>query len=207
MYRDWNMGRESAIRKPQRTDDPNDFLEESFANLAVVLNNMKYGSEFKTIDDLLARFYPMYGEVHVMIDSGTAQLWIREQGLETSIPSTRLSDGTLRFLSLLTVLCHPKPPPLICIEEPELGLHPEVVALIAELLKSASKRTQLIVTTHSRDLVNALSDQPESVVVCGRGEDYGTDFRRLSQDRLNSWLEDYQLGELWAAGEIGGTRW
>jgi predicted ATPase len=75
------------------------------------------------------------------------------------------------------------------------------------LLKSASERTQLIVTTHSEKLIDELSDEPESVVVCERGDDYGTVFKRLSEDGLKLWLENYQLGELWAKGEIGGTRW
>ena len=111
MYREWNMGRESAIRRSQRTDDPSDFLDESFANLALVLNNLELGPEIHTIQDLLGKFYPMYETVNVKIEAGMAQLWIREKGLSYAVPATRLSDGTLRFLSLLAILCHPQPPP------------------------------------------------------------------------------------------------
>jgi predicted ATPase len=95
---------------------------------------------------------------------------------------------------------------LICIEEPELGLHPDVLPTLAELMKEASERCQLIVTTHSDVLVDAMTDQPESVVVCEKGDD-GTVLRRLSADDLKPWLEKYRLGELWTRGEIGGTRW
>lgn len=99
-----------------------------------------------------------------------------------------------------------KPPPLISLEEPEIGLHPDVLPKIADLLVEASTRTQLIVTTHSDILVDALSDQAESVVVCDWSPG-GTTMRRLDRDRLRGWLDEYRLGELWRKGELGGTRW
>lgn len=106
----------------------------------------------------------------------------------------------------MAILCHPEPPPLICLEEPELGLHPEVIASVAKLLREAAQRTQIIVTTHSVELVDALTEEPEAVVVCER-EAEGTTFRRLERSSLSEWLEKYTLGELWQKGEIGGTRW
>ena len=120
--------------------------------------------------------------------------------------SIRLSDGTLKFLCLLAVLLHPEPPPLVCLEEPEIGLHPDALKLVAEALLEASTRSQLIVTTHSADLVDALSDHPEAVVVCERDFDYGTQFKRLKREELDVWLKRYRLGELWRKGEIGGNR-
>ena len=207
LYREWNMGRKSGIRKPQPTDAPNDFLLEDFSNVALVLNRLQSGHFIREIEENLQNFYHLYEQVNVGIQANTAQLWIREKGLENVIPATRLSDGTLRFLALLMILCHPDPPPLICIEEPELGLHPDVIPQIAELLKSASERTQLIVTTHSKALIDEFSDVPGSVVVCERTDEFGTEFNRLSRNELEIWLEDYQLGELWQKGEIGGTRW
>jgi predicted ATPase len=122
------------------------------------------------------------------------------------IPATRLSDGTLRYLSLLAILCHPDPPAVIGIEEPELGLHPDILPTIAELLKKASERTQLFVTTHSDALVSALSDVPESILVC-ESMPQGTTIERLEPERLREWLKDYRLGEIWRMGEIGGNRW
>jgi predicted ATPase len=102
------------------------------------------------------------------------------------------------------MLCHPSPPPLICLEEPELGLHPDILPTIVELLIEASKRSQLIVTTHSDVIISALSDYPESVLVCER-EISGTHLRRLEKDQLDEWLQKYRLGELWRMGEIGGN--
>jgi predicted ATPase len=209
LYREWNLGRNSEIRRPQQTDSPTDFLEENFANLSLVLNNLSLGPAMSNIEQHLRRFYEMYEQIGVTINANTAQLSIREKGLNSAIPATRLSDGTLRFLALLSILCHPQPPPLVCVEEPELGLHPDVITIVAELLKSASERTQLIVTTHSERLIDELSDDPESVVVCERDPHAGTgtEFKRLSEDELSLWLERYQLGELWAKGQIGGVRW
>jgi predicted ATPase len=105
---------------------------------------------------------------------------------------------------LLTILCHPSPPPLVCIEDPEIGLHPDILPRLARLLLAASERTQLVVTTHSDVLVSALSEVPEAVVVCER-DDSGTRLRHLDPESLDEWLENYTLGELWRMGEVGGN--
>jgi len=141
-------------------------------------------------------------EVHV--EGGTVQVFFSEG--DFSVPATRLSDGTLRYLCLLAILCDPEPPPLICIEEPELGLHPDILPKLADLLVQASQRTQLIVTTHSDILVDAMTERPEAVVVC---EKHGgkSEMRRLKKVELRSWLDKYRLGQLWIRGQIGGTRW
>ena len=93
---------------------------------------------------------------------------------------------------------------MLCIEEPELGLHPDAVSLVADLLVDASKRTQLIVTTHSDALVSALTNQPDAVVTCER-PGAGTELRRLDPKNLAAWLDDYKLGDLWRMGELGAN--
>ena len=159
---------------------------------------------YKRLIDALQNLYPNITGYKVRLPAGFAQLHMMEG--DTLIPAARLSDGTLRYLCLLAILCHPEPPPLICIEEPELGLHPDILPTIAELLKEASERTQLIVTTHSEVLIDAMSDQPESVLVCEKLE-HGTEIKRLDPEEFKPWLEDYQLGQLWSMGHIGGNRW
>jgi predicted ATPase len=94
----------------------------------------------------------------------------------------------------------------VCIEEPELGLHPDILPKVADLLVEASGRTQLIVTTHSDIIVDALSERPETVVVCEKA-DRQTVMRRLDPDALAGWLREYRLGALWMSGQLGGTRW
>ncbi|MBT9588373.1 AAA family ATPase [bacterium] len=99
-----------------------------------------------------------------------------------------------------------KDPPLVCIEEPELGLHPDLIPGLADLLLEASEATQLVVTTHSASLVDAFHTQPECVVVCEK-EDGSTCLSRLDPSQLGVWLEQYRLGQLWTRGDLGGTRW
>jgi predicted ATPase len=104
----------------------------------------------------------------------------------------------------MALLLDPTPPSVICIEEPEIGLHPDILPTIAEMLIEASQRTQLIITTHSDALVSALI--PESVLVCEQNE-RGSHLRRLNPEKLKEWLENYTLGDLWRMGEIGGNKW
>jgi predicted ATPase len=131
---------------------------------------------------------------------------LKEEGLSSRTPAERLSDGTLRWLMLLIILLDPTPPPVICLEEPELGLHPDILPTLADLLREASTRTQLILTTHSTALVDSFSDTPEAICVCEK-VDGATRIQRLEKDRLDAWLKEYSLGHLWASGEIGGNRW
>lgn len=205
LFREEYFGRYALARTPQDSALPNDFLLEDGSNLALVLNDFEHRLQPKRrVLERLKEFYDEVEDFTTKVQGGTVQLFLHERGLSQPVPSLRLSDGTLRFLCLLVILCHPTPPPLMCIEEPELGLHPDILPTIAELLKEASKRTQLIVTTHSDALVSALSDTPESILVCERDSE-GTHLRRLEREPLKEWLEKYSLGELWRMGEIGGS--
>ncbi len=206
LYRDWSFGRSSKIRGPQLADVQDEYLEEDSRNLNSILRRLNQNSDTAAkVTDTLKKVYEGIANYRVEFNNDYLYLYIvEEDGREIS--AIRLSDGTLRFLSLLAILCDPTPPRLVCIEEPELGLHPDLMATIADLLIEASSRTQLIVTTHSADLVSALWEFPEAVVVCEREID-GTTMKRLDRERLKKWLELYSLGELWASGEIGGNRW
>ena len=207
IYRDWNLSRNSPLRQPKPADMPNDFLEEDGSNLGLVINDLQNKPAVKAqIIRRLQQFNPLVQDIATRVYGNTVQLFLHEQGLEHPIPATRISDGTLQFLCLLAILCHPKPPPLVCIEEPEAGLHPDIMPVLAELLLEASQRMQLIVSTHSDALVSALSETPEAILVCERDAD-GTHLRRLEREPLQEWLEKYSLGELWKMGEIGGVRW
>ena len=205
IYRDWSLGRYAPPRLPQPADLPNQWLEENARNLGLVLNRLKRNAETKS--KLLEMFKAIYAEAQdfdVMIEGGTVQIFVQEGRF--NVPATRLSDGTLRYLCLLAILYDPKPPPLICIDEPELGLHPDLINHIADALRFAGEKTQLIITTHSTVLVDAFTDDPESILVCEK-EDGCSSVRRLDAQHLKPWLEKYRLGALWISGEIGGTRW
>lgn len=204
LYRDWHIGRDSEQRLAQKTDLPEHPLLEDGSNLGLVLNDLQHQLGSREIIENLQKFYEEAEELSIKIHGGTVQIFIRESGLIQPIPATRLSDGTLRYLFLMALLLDPTPGPVLCIEEPEIGLHPDILPMIAEMLVDASQRTQLIVTTHSDALISALS--PESVLVCERS-DRGSDLRRLDPERLKKWLDNYTLGDLWRMGEIGGNRW
>lgn len=205
LFREWSFGRLTPARLPQKADLPNDFLAEDGANLGLVLNRLRREPESKTrLLKALRELYEGVEDFDVIIEGGTVQVFLQEGNI--AIPATRLSDGTLRYLCLMAILCHPTPPPLVCIEEPELGLHPDILPGLANLLREASERCQLIVTTHSDTLVDALTDTPESVVICEK-EKGQTRMKRLDKAELSHWLEKYRLGELWSSGELGGNRW
>lgn len=206
LFREWSFGARTPARLPQPTDLPSDFLVPDGSNLALVLHDLSQTSaKREELIGYLRRFYEHARFISTRIQGGPLQLYIEEEG-GRQIPASRLSDGTLRYLCLLAILCHPSPPPIVAIEEPELGLHPDTLSTIAELLKKASERTQLFVTTHSDALVSALSDVPEAVLICERMPS-GTFMQRLEPEKLREWLEEYRLGEIWRMGEIGGNRW
>jgi len=205
LYDDFDVRRYSPIRQGQNPAAAGDFLEPDASNLGVVFNNLP-GKIKQEITTKLTDVNVYAEEVLAKTEGGTIRVSLQEQGLYSPTLPVRLSAGTLRYLCLLMILCHPTPPALICIEEPEIGLHPDVIHKIAELLIEASQRTQLIVTTQSEFLVSALSDVPQAVIVCERDQG-GTQLNRLDPESLKGWLERYSLGDLWMKGELGGTRW
>jgi predicted ATPase len=202
-FREWSFGRYTALRQPQPADLPTDTLLPDARNLGLILNQLEHGDAAPELGTMLRRFLPRFQRVSTLVQAGTVQFFLHEEGLNKPIPATRLSDGTMRFLAMSALLLMPVPPPLICIEEPELGLHPDALSLVAEMLVAASERTQLIVTTHSDALVSALTEHIESVLVCEhRG---ATELLHLDADRLKHWLDKYRLGDLWRMGELGGN--
>ena len=203
-FREWSFERYIALRQPQPADLPEDRLLPDSRNLALVLNQIEHQRGGERLNDLMRRFYPRFDRLSTRVSGGAVQFHLHERGFEAPIPATRLSDGTIRFIALTAALLARDPPPLLCIEEPELGLHPDALPLLGELLVEASARTQLVVTTHSDALVSALTDHVESVVACERLGD-GTALRRLDPTRLAAWLDDYRLGDLWRMGELGAN--
>jgi predicted ATPase len=204
LYRNWDFGPGSGVRDLFGSELKTDFLEEDISNLGLMLNRLRAESKTDFLK-YLKMFYEGAEDIFTKIVSGLVDLRLEEEG-GISISASRLSDGTLRWLSLLAILLHPEPPPVVCIEEPELGLHPDVIRPLAKLLMAASERMQLVVTTHSDALIDELSDTAKSVIVCEK-HDGGSVLRRLDEDHLSEWLTRYKLGQLWRTGEIGGNRW
>ncbi len=207
LYRNWEFGTAAGVRVPCDASLPNQHLDEDYSNLGVVLSRLFKFPEVK--DQILASLRTFYEDTKDLltdVEGGKVQMRLREKHLNATVPLIRMSDGTLRWLTLLTILLNPDPPPLVCIEEPELGLHPDMIHELSKLLVDASTRMQLIITTHSDRLVEEFTDTPEAVVVCEK-ENGASMLRRLDKEKLSVWLEDYSLGQLWTKGQLGGTRW
>jgi len=204
LYRNWSIGPAAAMRRPSSANARPDYLRENGDNAALLFSNFPPRTQ-NTIVKALQEVYDNIGNITTSTLDGQVTLWV-EEDMGREVSAARLSDGTLRYLSLLMILLHPTPPGLIAIEEPELGLHPDIVSKVAELLVDASQRTQLLVTTHSPILLDALSAHPASVLVCTR-ERAGSQIERLDVDYVAPLLENAELGELWNLGELGGTRW
>ena len=207
-FRHWTFGGSSPLRQPQQADLPDQSLLFDSRNLALILNQIEHkcGPVF---NKHLKRFFPRFDRMTTVTSGGAIQFYLHESGFTEPISAARLSDGTLRFIALLAILLSPGPSPpgpspLVCVEEPELGLHPDAVALLADLLIEASERMQLVVTTHSDALVSALTTQPDAIIACER-PGAGTQLRRLDPKKLASWLEEYRLGDLWRMGELGAN--
>jgi predicted ATPase len=127
----------------------------------------------------------------------------RHKGSEAYFDASSLSDGTLRFIGLATLFLQPETlrPSVILVDEPELGLHPYAITMLASLVKQASVKTQVILSTQSPFLLDHF--EPEDVLVANRVGD-GTEFTRLESAKLATWLGDYSLGQLWEKNELGG---
>jgi predicted ATPase len=205
IYRDWSFGPQSKIRAACGIDQPTDRLLEDFSNFPARLAALKK-SPFvkKRLVELLSEVAPGFSDVEVIPEGGQLRIYLTEG--ERNVPAHRLSDGTLRFLALLAILLDPGPARLVIIEEPELGLHPDVLPTLRDLLLRASEQVQIIATTHSTQLVDAFTEFPESVVVCDK-EGPTTALTRLVADRVAPALEHSSLGASWLSGQLGGTQW
>lgn len=125
----------------------------------------------------------------------------RQKGSDFPMQPYHFSDGSIRFICLATALLQPEPPATIIIDEPELGLHPSAISILAELIQNAAKRTLLIVATQSPTLIDNFA--VENVIVVNRKKDESTFLRLLEKD-FNVWLENYSVGELWTKNVISG---
>lgn len=205
IYREWHFGRGADYRRPVAADLSSDHLEEDLSNLGLFLNRILSVPKTKArFIELLRDLYDGLTDIHFSVIGGTVQVNLVEE--DFSIPAIRLSDGTLRYLCLLAILVDPNPPRLICLEEPELGLHPDLIHKVADLIVEASGRTQLIVTTHSVAFLDAITDRGESVIVFDKVNG-ATNVEYPKPEWLATWLESYSLGQIWSKNLIGGNRW
>jgi len=201
-----DTSRSAPVRLAQPVRD-NLRLKPDASNLAPFLRMLrqKHPRSYSTIVDTIRMVAPFFGDFIHREDPGERMEleWREIDDPDTPRGPLQLSDGTLRFICLATLLLQPSTlqPDAILIDEPELGLHPYALVVLGSLLRQASENKQIIVSTQSVELVNQLD--PGDVIVAER-HDGASVFHRLDGDHLKEWLEDYSLGELWKMNVVGG---
>ena len=206
IYSEWSFGRTSKLREAAPAGRTETRLSESMDDLPVSLNALEQTPAHKRIMGILRELKDSYRDYVTRILFGRVGLELVEAPFDSPIPANRLSDGTLRFLALAAILLQPDPPPVVCLEEPELGMHPDMIRMVAQMITEAAARTQLIVSTHSEHLLTALQDDFDVLFAFDSGPE-GSIVRRLSRDDFHTWRADHALGELWSSGELGGVRY
>lgn len=197
----------SPMKKTSALND-NQFLRPDGSNLAAFLYLLKekHPAEFKLIKHAVQRVTPFFDDFVLepqRLNPGKILLEWRHKRSDQYFDAASLSDGTLRFMALATLFLQPvvHRPSVIVVDEPELGLHPMAITLLASLIRGASTKTQVIVSTQSPLLLDHF--EPEEVLVADRVEG-STQITRLKGDRLEDWLKEYSLGQLWEKNELGG---
>ena len=194
----------------KKTADLNDnrFFRPGGANLAPFLYYLreKHESSYSLIRRTVQRVAPFFDDFVLApqrLNEDKIRLEWQHKGTDAYFDAASLSDGSLRFIALATLLLQPESlrPSVILLDEPELGLHPYAITMLASLLKQAAAQTQIILATQSPFLLDHF--EPEDVLVADRVNGQ-TQLTRLDTPSLETWLQDYSLGQLWEKNEIGG---
>lgn len=204
VYHFHDTSRSAKVKQTGDIED-NKFLRHDASNLAGFLfflsqkHSKQYQKIVRTVR-LIAPFFKDFVLEPSRLNENKIRLeWIQE-GSDNYLDASQFSDGTLRMISLATLLLQPNPPATIIIDEPELGLHPYAIEILSSLLKAASSISQIIISTQSVPLVDTF-DASDIVVV--NQKDGISRFERLQEESLDIWLQDYSLGEIWAKNLIG----
>jgi predicted ATPase len=207
IYHFHDTSNSAPLRSPANIND-NRMLREDGDNLAAYLYLMqeKYPKNFKRIEKTIQSVAPFFNNFNLEPDrldeSRIKLVWNEKNHSDTYFDASHLSDGSLRFIALTTLLLQPELPKVIIIDEPELGLHPVAINKLAGLIKSASqKNCQIIVSTQSVNLLNNFN--PENIITVDKIDNQSS-FARLELNNLKDWLNDYSLGELWIKSVIDG---
>lgn len=207
-YRIYHFHDTSPSAPPKQTGDIQDnrFLHPDARNLATFLYWLQemQPDSYRNIEDTIRQIAPFFRGFKLApssLNPEKIRLEWEEHGSNAYFGASVLSDGTLRFICLATLLLQPNLPAVVLIDEPELGLHPAAIQVLAGMLQSASTRAQLLVATQSVTLINQLEPDQVWVVEREAGE---SRFHHLKEADMSSWLEDYGLGELWEKNILGG---
>ena len=209
-WRPYHFHDTSTASPMKKNADINDNrrLRPDGSNLAAFLFLLreKHGEAYELIRRTIRLVAPFFEDFHLeplALNEDKIRLEWKHRGTDAYFDSSSLSDGTLRFMALATLLLQPpsRRPSVIIVDEPELGLHPSAVTLLASLVKQAATETQIVLATQSSLLLDHFS--PDDVLVANRVKG-STEFTRLKTEELREWLDEYSLGQLWEKNELGG---
>ncbi len=206
VYHSFNTALHSPIRQPTTSSSEKKLLP-SGQNLVTTLSRIKnnHSFDYDELEKAIKKINPSFKDIDFDLIGTKLSLVLRETSLTKSIPMEHISDGTLRYLLLLAVLFNPERGSLVCIDEPETNLHPDMINTVTEAIKQASRTTQLIIATHAPLLLNSF--EIDDILVFEKTAQNETTVSIKSSDEFNAWSKDFLAGQAWLRGLIGGKRW
>ncbi|CAG5006259.1 DNA replication and repair protein RecF [Dyadobacter sp. CECT 9275] len=184
-------------------------LASDGTNLPQILNTIKinYKQQYRKIVEMLNEVNPNFTGFDFNFISGNSsiELMLEEHGLDSSVHVSGISDGTLRYLCLLAILYNPDRGSFICIDEPEVGLHPDMILNVANAVKEASEKSAMVISTHSENLLNYFDLQ--NVRVFDKDDTNASNVISYDAANFNGWYEQFSLGHMWKQGDLGGVRY
>jgi predicted ATPase len=206
VYSLFNTSKDSNIRKPVSPLKQLRLLEDG-SNLTNVLNQLRLNSKnsYTKINDQLEKISSTYSRIEILPIQNFIVLNLDEKHLEKLTPILNISDGTLKFICLLTVLYNPNRGKLVCIDEPELGLHPDMINTLHEAIEFAAQTSQVIISTHSAHLLDYF--ELEQIRIFEKDDNNATIVNQVTKNDFEGWYETFNPGQMWRAGDFGGNRY
>lgn len=208
VYNYFDTTPDSKLRSAMSATSSEIKLLPNGSNLTQILNTIKikHKSSFKKIQELLNDVNDRFvGFDFNMLGSGFFELMLDENGLESSIHVTHISDGTLRYLCLLAILCNPERGAFVCIDEPEVGLHPDMIYNISRAIQDASINSTMIIATHSENVLNSF--KIEKIRIFEKDDSNSSVIKSYSEKDFEGWYKEFSPGIMWRSGDLGGKRW
>ncbi|SLM31178.1 SMC domain protein [Desulfamplus magnetovallimortis] len=196
----------SVIRQPSGYGTETKLLPDG-QNLMTIINHIKnnHPLSYEKIEDAIKKINLTFKDINFAFMGSKLYLVLREECLSKSVSIEHISDGTLRYLILMSILFNPERGSIACIDEPEISLHPDMINTISEAIKKASKTTQLIITTHSPLLLNSF--EIDDLLIFEKNIKNETAIYKKSIEDFEEWIEDFMVGQAWMQGLLGGKRW
>lgn len=196
----------SPIRKPMLPTSEKKLAEDG-TNLPQILNTIKinHKTHYRKIAEMLNEVNPNFVGFDFNMIGGNIELMLDERDLQSSIHVSNISDGTLRYLCLLAILYNPERGNLVCIDEPEVGLHPDMILNIANAIKEAAEQSTILISTHSDNLLNYF--EIEDISVFEKDENNATQVQTYTQEQFADWYDEFSVGKMWKQGDFGGVRY